>query len=252
MDLKGKVIFITGGTTGIGKATALAAAREGAHVVIAGPRAEEGERVAKEVRALGVKSLFVLGDITDEKHVADAVRQALTLTGTLDGAFNNAGVELAGVPLTEVTVDQYRKIHDVNVLGVMLCLKHELRAMLRQGFGAIVNNASIAGTIGMVNTSVYIASKHAVLGLTKTAALEGAPKGVRVNAVSPGGINTEMLARFTGGRESEGMKGLTNLHPMGRIGTPDEIARPVLFLLSSDAGFITGHNLLVDGGFTVP
>jgi NAD(P)-dependent dehydrogenase (short-subunit alcohol dehydrogenase family) len=250
MNFTNKAILITGATTGIGKATALAAARQGAHVVITGPRAEEGERVAGEVRAAGGTCTFICGDITDERHVQDAVARATTITGRLDGAFNNAGVELSNVPLTEVTSEQYRRILDTNVLGTMLCLKHELRVMLHQGGGAIVNNASIAGTIGMAGAGVYIASKHAVIGLTRTAALEAAPRGVRVNAVSPGGIATGMLDRFA--VSDAGMKAITALHPMGRIGTPDEIARPVLFLLSDDASFITGHNLLVDGGFTVP
>lgn len=250
MNLKNKSILITGGTTGIGKATALAAARAGASVVITGPRAEEGERVANEVRAAGGTCMFICGDVANEHHVEDAVKRAAAVNGRLDFAFNNAGVEISNTPLTEATSDQYRRIMDVNVLGTMLCLKHEMRVMLRQGSGAIVNNASIAGTIGMAGAGVYIASKHAVIGLTKTAALEGAPRNVRVNAVSPGGIATDMLTRFAG--SDAAYKALAAMHPLGRIGTPDEIARPVLFLLSDEASFITGHDLKVDGGFTVP
>ncbi len=250
MKLNNATILITGGTTGIGKATALAAARAGANVVITGPRAEEGERVTNEVRAAGGTCMFICGDVTNEHHVEDAVKRAAAINGRLDCAFNNAGVELSNTPLTEVTSDQYRRIMDINVLGTMLCLKHEMRAMIRQGSGAIVNNASIAGTIGMTGAGVYIASKHAVIGLTKTAALEGAPRNVRVNAVSPGGIATDMLTRFAG--SDAAYKALAAMHPLGRIGTPDEIARPVLFLLSDEASFITGHDMKVDGGFTVP
>jgi NAD(P)-dependent dehydrogenase (short-subunit alcohol dehydrogenase family) len=246
--LQGKVALITGGTSGIGKATALAAARKGVHVVITGRRAPEGEAVVKELKALGVKALFVQGDVTDERHVESAVKQAKGLTGTLDFAFNNAGLELGGVNTSDSTIEQYKKIFDINVLGVLLAMKHEVLAM--GAGGSIVNTSSIAGSIGLAGSGVYVASKHAVLGLTKTAALETAKQGIRVNAVSPGGIDTAMLDRFTGGKNPDAMKWMESMHPLGRVGTVDEVAKAVLFLWSSDSSFVTGHDLKVDGGFT--
>lgn len=252
--LKNKSILITGGTSGIGHATALALARAGANLVITGRRAQEGQQVAEECRRAGAaKAVFVQGDITDESHIIKAVDTAKGMTGRLDGAFNNAGVELGGVPTIEATPDAYRKVFDVNVLGVLLSMKHEIRAMLSNPGGpggSIVNTSSIAGSIGMATAGIYIASKHAVNGLTKTAALEVAKSNIRVNTVSPAAIDTPMFDRFTGNKQPDALNYLTSLHPVGRIGTPDEIAHPVLFLLSGDASFITGADLLIDGGFT--
>lgn len=250
-SLRGKTALVTGGTSGIGRATALALGREGVNVVLTGRRKEEGDKVAREVSALGVKGVFVRGDVTDEAHVRAAVDAAVGLNGRLDLAFNNAGVELGNVPTVEATAEQYRQVMDVNVLGVLLSMKHEIPAMVRAGGGAIVNNASVAGTIGMAGVGIYIASKHAVLGLTKSAALEVAKSGVRVNAVSPAAIETPMFDRFTGGA-AENLEYMKSLHPIGRVGKSEEIASAVLFLLSDAASFITGHDLKVDGGLTVP
>lgn len=250
-DLRGKTALITGGTSGIGRVTALALAELGVNVAITGRRAEEGAAVAAEIKARGVKSAFIRGDVTDEAHVARAVSEAKALGGgALHFAFNNAGVELGGSEITNSTVDQYKRVFDINVLGVLLSMKHEIPAMLAAGGGAIVNNASIAGRIGMAGAGVYIASKHAVLGLTKAAAMEVARKGIRVNSISPGGVDTEMFDRFTG-HSDETKSYLANLHPIGRTGKPEEIARGVIFLLSDAASFITGHDLVADGGFTV-
>jgi NAD(P)-dependent dehydrogenase (short-subunit alcohol dehydrogenase family) len=253
-NLKGKTALVTGGTSGIGRATALALAKEGVNVVITGRRAPEGEKVAQEIKGLGVKARFVQGDITDEAHVKNAVEAAVGLGGALNFAFNNAGIEVTGA-LTEATVEQYRKCFDINVLGVMLSLKHEIPAMLKNpggGGGSIVNNASVAGRVGMAGAGVYIASKHAVLGLTKSAAMEVAKQNIRVNSVSPAAIETEMFDRFTGNRNADAVNYMTSMHPIGRVGRPEEIARPVLFLFSDNASFITGHDLLVDGGLCVP
>lgn len=252
-DLKGKVALITGGTSGIGKVTALALAKSGAHVVITGRRAAEGEAVAKQIASHGVKGVFVQGDVTNEKDIEKAVNTAVGLTGSLDFAFNNAGIELGNSPTTEASADAYRKVMDINVLGVLLSMKHEIRAMLKnnsgKGSGSIVNTSSVAGSIGMAGAGVYVASKHAVIGLTKSAALEVAKNNIRVNTVSPGGIDTEMLDRFTGNKHPDAMAWMNGAHPIGRIGTPDEIASPVLFLFSDGAKFITGTDLAVDGGF---
>ena len=253
--LKDKVALVTGGTSGIGRTTALALADAGTHVVITGRREPEGERVAEEIRKKGVKGLFVRGDITDERHVIKAVETAVGIKGKLDFAVNNAGIELMGVNTTDATPDQYRSIMDINVLGVLLSMKHQIKAMLAAGTApgrSIVNMASIAGRVGMPGAGIYIASKHAVLGLTKTAAMETAKLGIRINAVSPAAIDTAMLDRFTGNKDPQTMTYFESLHPIGRIGTPDEIAHPVLFLLSEESSFITGHDLLVDGGFCVP
>lgn len=250
-SMKGKTALVTGGTSGIGRVTALALAKAGVNVVITGRRAEEGRKAAQEIESLGVKARFVQGDITDEGHVKNAVETAVALGGGLHYAFNNAGIEVVG-PLTEATVEQYRTCFDINVLGVLLSLKHEIPAMLKSGGGSIVNNASIAGRIGMAGAGVYIASKHAVIGLTKSAAMETAKQNIRVNSVSPAAIETAMFDRFTGNRDAETMKHFVGMHPIGRAGRPEEIAQPVLFLFSDASSFMTGHDLLVDGGFCVP
>jgi NAD(P)-dependent dehydrogenase (short-subunit alcohol dehydrogenase family) len=249
-SLKGRTYLITGGTSGIGRATALALAAHGAHVVVTGRRQPEGEAVAAEVAARGVRSLFVRGDVTDEAHHRAAVAAAQSITGNLHGAFNNAGVELAGVSVADSTPEQYRHVFDINVLGLMLSMKHQIPALLKAGGGSIVNNASVAGSVAMPGAGVYCASKHAVLGFTKAAALELAKQRVRVNAVSPGAVETPMLDRFTGNRHPDAIGFLTSMHPVGRLGRPEEIAATVLFLLSDDAAFITGADIKIDGGLT--
>ena len=249
-DLAGKTALITGGTSGIGRATALALAAAGTNVVLTGRRETEGQAVANEVAKHGVRGVFVQGDVTDEGHIADAVAASVKINGTLNFAFNNAGIELGGIPTVDSTAEQYRKVMDTNVLGVLLSMKHELRAMAASG-GSIVNTSSIAGSIAMPGVGIYVASKHAVIGLTKAAALEGAAMKVRVNSVSPAAIETDMLDRFVGGPgNAEAIKYMAGLHPIGRVGRSDEVASAVLFLLSSASSFITGTNLLVDGGFT--
>lgn len=255
-DLIGKTALITGGTSGIGKATVIELARQGAHVVFTGRREAEGIKTAEAAKAVarpGTTIKFIQGDVTDETHLKNAVSTAQSLTGRLDAAFNNAGVELGGIPTTESTREQYNKVFDINVLGVMLSMKYELAAMLQNkggSGGSIVNTSSIAGSIGMANTGIYIASKHAVNGFTKSAALEVAKQGIRVNTVSPGGVDTEMLDRFTGNKHPDAMAWMNSMHPVGRIGTVQEITDPVLFLFSDASKFITGADIVVDGGFT--
>lgn len=254
-EFQSQTAIVVGGTSGIGKAAVLALAQAGANVVLTGRRVPEGEGVAEAAKRLGVKAQFVQGDVTNEKDVEHAIHTASALAkqwgGALKYAFNNAGIELGGVMTADSTVEQYRQVFDINVLGVMLCMKHQIRAMLAAGGGSIVNNASIAASVGMPGVGIYCASKHAVLGMTRVAALEVAKQNIRVNSVSPAAIDTDMMTRFTGNRNPDTMNWLTSMHPVGRMGKPEEIADPVLFLLSSKSSFMTGHDLRVDGGFTV-
>jgi NAD(P)-dependent dehydrogenase (short-subunit alcohol dehydrogenase family) len=248
--MQDKVALVTGGTSGIGRATAIAFAKQGAKVVIAGRRQHEGEETLQMVKAAGSDGLFIRADVSDEAQVQDMVDKTVAKFGRLDYAFNNAGTEGQPGPFTEQTVANYDRIMDINVKGLFLSMKHEIAQMLKNGGGAIVNNASIAGLIGFPGLSVYSASKHAVLGLTKTAALEFAKSNIRINAVNPGAIQTDMVDRFTGAGP-EGMKDtLASFHPVGRIGTADEVASGVVYLCSEGASFITGQSLTIDGGFT--
>jgi NAD(P)-dependent dehydrogenase (short-subunit alcohol dehydrogenase family) len=250
-SLKGKTALVTGGTSGIGAATVLALADAGANVVFTGRRRPEGDALVAKAAGKPGKVRFVQGDVTDEAHLADAVNAAKSLGGRLDLAFNNAGVELIGVPVAELTAEAYHKVFNINVLGVALSMKHQIRAMLSDTKGgSIVNTASIAASVGMATGGVYIASKHAVLGFTRTAALEVAKEKIRVNTVSPGAIETEMYDRFA--KDDQTRSYMASLHPIGRVGTSQEVTDAVLFLLSDEASFITGHDLRVDGGFTVP
>jgi NAD(P)-dependent dehydrogenase (short-subunit alcohol dehydrogenase family) len=241
-----QVVLITGALTGIGRATALAFAREGASLVVSGRREEAGRALAAELRTSGVEAEFIRADVRHEEDVRALVDQTVARFGRLDVAVNNAGTEGTPGPLTEQTAESYAAVFDTNVLGVLLSLKHELRVMQSQGHGAIVNLSSVVGKKGFAGVAVYTASKHAVEGLTKTAALEAAAFGVRVNAVAPGPIETEMLDRFTG--DGEGKAGLVSLIPAKRAGTADEIAQTIVFLASDKAAFLTGQSVAVDGG----
>jgi NAD(P)-dependent dehydrogenase (short-subunit alcohol dehydrogenase family) len=242
-------ILITGALTGIGRATALAFAREGANVVVSGRREQAGRQLATELRALGAQAEFLLADVTDEAQVASLVSQAVERFGRLDVAVNNAGVEGELGPVAGQTVANYRATFETNVLGTLLSLKHEIPVMLKQGSGSIINLSSIAGQVGMAGASVYVASKHAVEGLTKAAALEVAAHGVRINAVAPGPVETAMLTRFTGGSD-DAKAGLLSMMPAKRGAAPEEIAQTIVFLASDKARFLTGQSIAVDGGYT--
>lgn len=244
----GKVALVTGGTSGIGKAAAIAFAREGAKVVLSGRREKEGLAVAEEIRKAGGTAHFVRADVAKESDVRRLVDETVAKFGRLDVAFNNAGVEHLGA-LTEATEEDYHKVFDVNVWGVVASMKYEIPAMLKCGGGAIINTSSVGGHIGMANVSLYAATKHAVEGLTKSAALEYAKKGVRVNAVAPAAIATEMIDRFAGPEGTDGRKALAAMHPVGRMGKPEEIAEAVLYLASDAAKFTTGTSLAIDGGW---
>lgn len=249
MNTSKNVVLITGALTGIGRATALAFAREGTDLAVSGRRDEAGQALAAELRALGVRAEYLRADVRVEADVRALVEQVVERFGRLDVAINNAGTEGQLGPLTEQSEDNYRATFDTNVLGTLLSLKHEMRVMLKQGHGAIVNLSSIAGQVGFPGAAVYVASKHAVEGLTKSAALEGAAAGVRVNAVAPGPVQTEMLDRFTGGNEDAKSGFLASL-PARRAGTPEEIAQTIVFLAGDKARFLTGQCVNVDGGFT--
>ena len=248
MILDGKVALVTGGTSGIGKETALQFAREGAKVVVAGRRSTEGDAVIAEIESAGGEAFFVQTDVTKEDQVKHLVDETVRKFGRLDVAFNNAGIEQLG-PVTDFTEEDYRKVFDINVLGVFLSQKYEIPAMLKSGGGSIINTSSIVGQVAMPGASIYIASKHAVEGITKTTALELAGQGIRVNAVAPGAIATDMIDRFAGEEGSDNRQWLASQHPMGRLGLAKEIAAAVLYLASDAASFTTGISLPVDGGY---
>jgi len=245
--LNGKVALVTGGTSGIGKTTAIEFARVGAKVVLTGRREKEGAQVVDEIRKLGGDAAFVRADVTKDADVKAMVDFTVGKYGRLDVAFNNAGVEWTG-PLDRATEAEYRRVFDINAWGVLNAMRHEIPVMLKTGGGAIVNNSSVAGHVGLAGASIYMASKHAVEGLTKSIALEFAKQSIRVNAVAPGVIATDMLDRFAG-KESEMRDSLTSIIPVGRIGAGEEIAAAVLYLCSDDAKFTTGTSLVVDGGY---
>jgi NAD(P)-dependent dehydrogenase (short-subunit alcohol dehydrogenase family) len=240
-----KVVLVTGGTSGIGKVTAIAFADAGAKVVLSGRREKEGAEVVAGINQIGGTAAFVRADVSNDADIVKAIDFVLSTHGRLDVAFNNAGMEMLG-PLDQVTEEQYRRTFDVNVWGVLNSMKHEIAAMLKTGGGAIVNTSSIAGHIGLAQASIYVATKHAVDGLTKAVAVEFAKQGIRVNAVAPGSIDTDMVARFP----SEAQNWLIAQHPVGRLGTSEEIAAAVLYLASDAAKFTTGTILAVDGGWS--
>ena len=243
----GKVALVTGGTSGIGKATAIAFARAGAKVVLTGRREKEGAQVVAEIKKLLGEAAFVRTDIAKDADVKAMVKFVVDKFGKLDIAFNNAGVEWNG-PLDQATESEYRRIFDTNVWGVLNSMRHEIPVMLKNGGGAIVNTSSALGHVGLPQVSVYNASKHAVEGLTKSVALEFAKQNIRINAVAPAVVATEMVDRFAG-KEGDMRDYLASLHPVGRIGTSEEIAAAVLYLASDAAKFTTGTSLVVDGGF---
>jgi NAD(P)-dependent dehydrogenase (short-subunit alcohol dehydrogenase family) len=253
--LEDKGVLITGAASGIGRATAMAAAQEGARLVLADITAHEGEAVCDEVRAAGGEATFVSCDVTSESDVEAMVAGAASTLGRLDGAFNCAGILGVVAMTTDVALDDWKRILDVDLNGVFLCTKHELTAMAAQGSGAILNMASAAGLIGWAGASGYVAAKHGVVGLTKAAAVEFAPQGVRVNAICPAYTETPMVAdlfdNILGGDQAAVDAARAN-HPIGRFAQPAEIAAACVWLLSDKASFVTGTAMPVDGGYTAP
>jgi NAD(P)-dependent dehydrogenase (short-subunit alcohol dehydrogenase family) len=240
------VVLITGALTGIARAAAVAFAEKGAKIVVSGRHDEAGTALVTELRAAGAEAQFVRADVRHEDDVRALVDKTVERFGRLDIAVNAAGTEGKPGPATEQTAESYAATFETNVLGTVLSMKHELRVMQAQGSGSIVNISSTFGHEGGAGASIYAASKHAVEGLTKSAALEAGGFGVRVNAIAPGPIDTGMLDRFTGG--ADGKAHMATLNPLKRIGRPDEIAHAILFVTSDEASFVTGHILTVDGG----
>ncbi|MBZ4521791.1 SDR family oxidoreductase [Mycobacterium avium subsp. hominissuis] len=245
----GKVAFITGAGSGIGQATAIAFARQGARVVVADQSADGANDTVRMIDQHGGTGVALTCDVTSDENVTAALQRTVENFGRLDYAFNNAGVEQAMAPAAEITDDDWTRIFDINVRGIFLCMKREIPLMLANGGGAIVNASSGAGIIGFAGQAAYTASKHAVVGLTKSAALDYASAGVRINAICPGIIQTPMMDRFTGGTQ-EGRQRVIAQEPIGRMGRPEEIAAAVLWLCSDLAAFTIGHALVVDGGQT--
>ena len=241
-----QVVLTTGGLTGIGRAAAVAFAKKGAKVVVAGRRDEAGRALVEELRALGSEAEFINADVRREDEVRNMVDKTVARFGRLDVAVNNAATEGAIGPITDQTAESFAATFETNVLGVVLSMKHEVRAMQAQGSGSIINISSTYGHEGAAGASIYVGSKHAVEGLTKSVALEVAKSGIRVNAVAPGPTDTGMLTRFTGTPENK--SALVTTVPMGRLGLAEELANAIVFLASDEASFITGHILNVDGG----
>ncbi|AFZ26830.1 dehydrogenase of unknown specificity, short-chain alcohol dehydrogenase like protein [Cylindrospermum stagnale PCC 7417] len=246
-EFDNKVALVTGGSSGIGRAAALAFAQKGAKVVIASRRIKESEETVALIQAIGGEAKFVQTDITQAVEVENLIAQTVATYGRLDYAFNNAGTEGIFGPGIEQTEENWNHTIDTNLKGVWLSMKYQIPQMLKQGGGAIVNNSSIAGLIGFANISIYAASKHGVIGLTKSLALEHAKDNIRINAVCPGTIETDMVDRGFG---EEGKIKIMALHPIGRLGKSEEIASAVTWLCSDGASFVTGQSLAIDGGFT--
>ena len=249
--LEGKIALVTGAASGIGRATSLVMAREGARVVVSDINAEGAEATLSAIKDLGGQGTFIHADVSKAEDVQALVAGVVETYGRLDCAYNNAGIEgfMEG-RLHEYPEDIWDRLIDINLKGVWLCLKYEIPRMLEQGGGAIVNTASAAGLVGSRRLSAYVASKHAVVGLTKAAALEYARDGIRVNAVCPGIIDTPMIQRLIAGREADDEGPISSLQPVGRLGAPEEIAESVAWLCSDAASLVTGAAMAVDGGFT--
>jgi NAD(P)-dependent dehydrogenase (short-subunit alcohol dehydrogenase family) len=247
-DLEGKVGIVTGGTSGIGRETAVLFAKSGAKVVVSGRREKEGEETVDLIRAIGGEGLFVRADVSKAPEVETLIRTAAEKFGHLDFAFNNAGIEGVWAPIIRQSEEDFDRTININLKGVWLCLKYEIQQMLKQaGGGAIVNMASTTGLVGSAGAGAYSASKHGVIGLTQTAALENAKRGIRINSVSPGFIETPMADRIF--RVPGVRKYVLSCHPIGRLGRPVEVAEAVVWMCSDRATFMTGQSLVLDGGF---
>jgi NAD(P)-dependent dehydrogenase (short-subunit alcohol dehydrogenase family) len=244
---EGKTAFVTGAASGIGRATATAFATEGARVAVTDRDVASLQEIEKDLKAAGADVLAISCDVSKPDEVRAAVDQTVKAFGRIDCAFNNAGVENKATPLAEIEIEEWDRILNINLRGAFVCMKHELAQMLKQGGGVIVNTSSGAGIRGVAGGSAYAASKHAIIGMTKSAALDYAKSNIRVNAVLPGNIATPMMERFTGGDIQKAI----DLEPVGRLGKPEEIAEAVLWMCSDLGGFVTGASIVVDGGWSL-
>lgn len=243
----GKVAFVTGAASGIGRATAVAFASEGARVAIVDRTEDALRQTADAIRAAGGEVVTIACDVAIPEQVENAVARTVAAFGRLDIAFNNAGVENKAAPVAEIELAEWDRILDINLRGTFVCMKHEIAQMMRQGGGVVVNTSSGAGVRGVAGGSAYAASKHAIIGLTKSAALDYAKSNIRVNAILPGNIETPMMDRFTGGDIQKAI----DLEPVGRLGKPEEIAEAVLWMCSDLGAFVTGASISVDGGWSL-
>lgn len=247
--LEDKVAVVTGGSSGIGKEAALMFAEEGARVVICDIRESSGEEVVRQITSANGDAIFVKCDISDPQQVNKVIDRTISTFGRLDCAFNNAGIESPGDLVGSSDVEPWANVIIVNLIGTFYCLRYEIPAMLKSGGGTIVNNASVAGLVGLPNASAYVASKHGVIGLTKNAAIEYATRGIRVNAVCPGFVDTPMLNRVGITTNADTEKAIAEAHPMKRLGRPGEIAALVVWLLGRESSFVTGAAIVADGGY---
>jgi NAD(P)-dependent dehydrogenase (short-subunit alcohol dehydrogenase family) len=245
-EFKNKVAIVTGGSFGIGRATALAFAKKGAKVVVVDWK--ENNETIDLIKKSGAEALFIKCDVSKSSDVKAMVEKTIATFGRLDYAFNNAGIEGDSAPVQDCSEENWDRTIGVNLKGIWLCMKYQIPEMIKQGNGVIVNCSSVAGLVGFSGLPAYVASKHGVIGLTKTAALECAKIGIRVNAVCPGVIQTAMIDRLTG-NDKDAIEQFTNLEPVGRFGQPEEIANAVIWMCSDGASFVTGHAMAVDGGF---